>query len=44
METLAVEISSGRLKHIVVLSKPTCLPLRTGPATAAVVLGLLFKL
>lgn len=44
METLAVEMSSGRPEHIVVLPKPTYLPLWTGLATGAVVLGLLFKL
>jgi cytochrome c oxidase subunit I+III len=43
METLGVDIASGEPREVVILPKPTFLPLFTGLATGAFVLCLLFK-
>ncbi len=43
-EALGVHISSGAPEQLIVLPKPTYLPLWTALATAVVVLGFLFKL
>ncbi|MFL0693742.1 MAG: cytochrome c oxidase subunit I [Agrobacterium tumefaciens] len=44
METLAVDMVSGRLDHVVVLPRPTYLPLWTAMATAAFFASLLAKI
>src|SRR5690606_22595032 len=43
METLAVDMVSGRLEHLVLLPRRSYLPLASGLLTAGCVLGLLFK-
>lgn len=43
-ETLAVDALSGRAEHIVVLPRPTILPLATAAATGVFFLSVLFKL
>ncbi|UXN74057.1 cbb3-type cytochrome c oxidase subunit I [Devosia sp. A8/3-2] len=42
METLAVDLVSGDIDHVIVLPRPTYLPLWTAVATAAFFLALLF--
>ena len=44
METLGVDMITGKPEEVVVLPKPTFLPLWTGLATGVVVLCLLFKI
>ncbi|MRX50674.1 cytochrome ubiquinol oxidase subunit I [Paracoccus sp. S-4012] len=42
-ETMVVDMRTGRPDHIVILPRNTVLPLLTGLATAAAILGMLFK-
>ena len=44
METLGVDMTTGRLEHVVVLPNPTYLPLISAGLTGVMVLCLLFKL
>ncbi|UYQ73894.1 cytochrome c oxidase subunit I [Pelagibacterium flavum] len=44
METLGVDMTTGRLEHVVILPRPTYLPLVSAALTGAMVLCLLFKL
>ena len=43
METLAVDITTGRLEHLVVLPKPTFMPFISALLTGTTVLAVLFK-
>jgi cytochrome c oxidase subunit I+III len=44
METLAVDMTTGRLEHLVVLPKPTFMPLVSASLTGMTVLAMLFKI